>query len=587
MKNIILIGLPGSGKTTLGAAVALKFGLDFYDMDAEIEKESAKSISEIFAESGEDYFRDLEEAEALRAADLKKTVVSTGGGIVLRENNMSILRESGLVIFIDRPPELIVGEICNDNRPLLNADAGHIYKMNEVRRRLYIDYSHAILINDATADEALEKLILLVRSEYPGAGFGVIGDPIRHSLSPFIHNTTLMKFKHIGNLAEERWNYIAVQVPSGRLEAFINAAKQSDMRGFNVTAPHKQAIIPYLDELDEEAAVCGAVNTVVIRNGRLKGYNTDMGGLFRALNEKGLTYRNNAVTLLGAGGAAAGVAIKAAMEGAAAIRILSRRKEQAEALADRVRDYLNSTPETGKKISDERKERNERNDALAAILLSVHRAAETALTADTEGGEPVYPSVNPPARPPGYPVYPTARPPEYPSVNPPASPPADPTARPPEYLSLNPPARPPEYPVYPTASPPADPTARPPEYPSVNPPASPPPPVYVEALAMDQEAMKSAAKKTDILINATPLGMEGKGQFEDLDFLKALPKDAVVCDLVYSPPETELLKKARSEGIDGINGYDMLVYQAVLADVLFIGDFIAASQPETLIFPER
>lgn len=126
----------------------------------------------------------------------------------------------------------------------------------------------------------------------------VIGDPIEHSLSPVMHNEA---FKHTGISGI----YEKQRVKSEDLEVFINKLKESNYAGCNVTIPHKVSILPFLDEIDEEAREIGAVNTVVNNGGKLIGYNTDGKGFLRSLKDKiskPLSELN--VLLIGAGGAA-------------------------------------------------------------------------------------------------------------------------------------------------------------------------------------------------------------------------------------------------------------------------------------------
>jgi shikimate dehydrogenase len=112
--------------------------------------------------------------------------------------------------------------------------------------------------------------------------------------------------------------YDAIQVRRGELESFVRSARMSRLSGFNVTIPHKSGIIPLLDETDEEAKLCGAVNTVLVRDGRLTGFNTDMGGLLESLREDGRGFRGSRVMILGAGGAArAAVAVEEGATGTA------------------------------------------------------------------------------------------------------------------------------------------------------------------------------------------------------------------------------------------------------------------------------
>jgi shikimate dehydrogenase len=329
LRNIVLIGLSGSGKSTLGALVAERFGLDFFDTDAETERGAGMPIVEIFSKYGEQPFRDLETAAVLEAARREGTVIATGGGAVLRDENMCALGRNGLVVFLDRPPARIAGELDFSARPLLAGGADRIFKLSEERRARYMACADVRLPCEAGREDALERLCNLVRCEYPGDGFAVIGDPIGHSLSPAIHRAV---FGCLGVDAR----YSVIHVPRGALGGFVARAKASGLRGFNVTAPHKQDIFPFLDEIDNDAGLCGAVNTVVARNGRFIGYNTDMEGLSRALARRGRAYGGGDIVILGAGGAAAGIALKAALDGARRITALARRPEEADGLMKRV-----------------------------------------------------------------------------------------------------------------------------------------------------------------------------------------------------------------------------------------------------------
>ncbi|HIT93996.1 MAG TPA: AAA family ATPase, partial [Candidatus Faecivivens stercoripullorum] len=100
-KNIVLIGLSGSGKTAFSKRLSERYGLPVVDMDSEIVKKAGKSINDIFAEQGEEAFRQMETECARECGKLTGTIISTGGGVVLREANMLALKRNGLVIFLD------------------------------------------------------------------------------------------------------------------------------------------------------------------------------------------------------------------------------------------------------------------------------------------------------------------------------------------------------------------------------------------------------------------------------------------------------------------------------------------------------
>ncbi len=159
----------------------------------------------------------------------------------------------------------------------------------------------------------------------------VIGDPIAHSKSPAIHTAVL---EDLGI----DYEYECVRVERGGLEEFISYAKEKGLRGFNVTMPHKVDIIPLLDWIDDEAKMYHAVNTVKIEDGKLYGYNTDGEGYIESIREKGFCCKDKNVVALGAGGAAATVAMKAAAESAASVTVLNRSRERSKMLYNNIKD---------------------------------------------------------------------------------------------------------------------------------------------------------------------------------------------------------------------------------------------------------
>ncbi|MFO7811797.1 MAG: shikimate dehydrogenase [Pelovirga sp.] len=127
--------------------------------------------------------------------------------------------------------------------------------------------------------------------------YGIFGDPVAHSLSPLMHTTA---FAHCGIDAV----YVPFQVTTEALPAAVSSLRALDIKGINVTIPHKEAIIPLLDHVDPTAKQIGAVNTVVNDHGRLIGYNTDSSGFMRSvIDDLGFSPQGKKVLLLGAGGA--------------------------------------------------------------------------------------------------------------------------------------------------------------------------------------------------------------------------------------------------------------------------------------------
>ncbi len=258
----------------------------------------------------------------------------------------------------------------------------------------------------------------------------VIGDPIAHSKSPAIHSAVMEELKI-------PYTYSSFQVRKGNLPNFLKLAKEREIHGFNVTMPHKADIIPFLDEIDEEARRYQAVNTVKAEGGKLYGYNTDADGYTAALRDAGNDFAGKTVVILGAGGVVTTLARKAAYEGAGRVCILNRTLAHA--------------------------------DAIAALV-----TAETGIKAESAG--------------------------------------------------------------------------------------------------FDTEILNRYASQADLLINATPLGMHGvKHDFENLEFVHKLKKNAFISDLIYNPSETNLLEAARERGIPTLNGLGMLLYQAFLADQIYTG----------------
>lgn len=154
----------------------------------------------------------------------------------------------------------------------------------------------------------------------------VIGDPVAHSLSPLLHQAMI-------DQTGAAYRYDVRTVRPEELPAFVRWAKNGGCAGFNVTMPHKEAILPLLDEVDATAASCGAVNTVCIREGRAIGHNTDGTGFLDSLAGQGFYPQGRTVLLLGAGGAAKAVGHALAAAGAGRIIVCARRLERAAALA--------------------------------------------------------------------------------------------------------------------------------------------------------------------------------------------------------------------------------------------------------------
>ncbi|MFC3932440.1 shikimate dehydrogenase [Streptococcus dentapri] len=145
----------------------------------------------------------------------------------------------------------------------------------------------------------------------------VVARPIKHSISPFIHNYAF-------DATGINGVYLAWDIPEQDLEESVENVRRYDMFGINLSMPYKQAVIPFLDELDQAAELIGAVNTVVNRDGHLVGYNTDGYGFFMALSQNGFDVKDKTMTILGGGGAATAIIVQAALNGAKKINIFNQ-----------------------------------------------------------------------------------------------------------------------------------------------------------------------------------------------------------------------------------------------------------------------
>ena len=153
--NIALIGMPSSGKTTLGKMLAKQLGRTFVDLDEEIVKTAGCSIPDIFAAEGEDGFRARETAETRRFGKEGRQLLSCGGGAVKRPENLRALRQNGVVLFIDRPVEALA---VGGDRPL-SSSMDALREMEAQRRPLYLAAADAVIPNNGTLDNALRAAL--------------------------------------------------------------------------------------------------------------------------------------------------------------------------------------------------------------------------------------------------------------------------------------------------------------------------------------------------------------------------------------------------------------------------------------------
>lgn len=158
MKNIILIGFMGAGKTTIGQEFAKKFEMEFLDTDEQIEKEQNCTIRELFSEKGEAYFRCLETELLGRLADCENTVVSVGGGLPIQEENHVLLRELGTSVYLKAARKTLVDRLQGDtSRPLLQGgELEHkITDLMQKRETIYERVADKIIVTDQKSPEQI------------------------------------------------------------------------------------------------------------------------------------------------------------------------------------------------------------------------------------------------------------------------------------------------------------------------------------------------------------------------------------------------------------------------------------------------
>ena len=166
---------------------------------------------------------------------------------------------------------------------------------------------------------------------------GLLGSPVSHSISPMMHNEA---FKQL----DLDYVYLAFDITVEQLPSVVEGFRAMNVRGFNLTMPHKNAMCALCDSLSPAAEIIGAVNTVVNDNGYLFGHTTDGTGYMRALKEDGHDIIGKKMTLLGAGGAATSIFVQAALDGVSEISIFSRRSpfwERAEKIIDMLTERTN------------------------------------------------------------------------------------------------------------------------------------------------------------------------------------------------------------------------------------------------------
>lgn len=164
--NVFLVGMMGAGKTTVGQLLARQLGYRFFDTDVLIEQSVGKTISQIFAEDGEDSFRQLESEVLAQLSAHTKLTIATGGGIVVRRFNWSYLHH-GLVVWLDAPVDVLMARLQNDTtRPLLK-DANPAQALQKILDQRKSRYAEADLHIPVSASDTPEQITSRIIAEIP------------------------------------------------------------------------------------------------------------------------------------------------------------------------------------------------------------------------------------------------------------------------------------------------------------------------------------------------------------------------------------------------------------------------------------
>jgi len=163
MKNIVLIGMPACGKSTIGYWLSKKIGYPLLDTDKYLEEKENRIISDIFSNEGEEYFRNLETKYLKELSEKEGLIISTGGGAVKKKENIDILKKNGIVIFLNRE----INDISKENhkhRPLLQ-DINNIQKLYDKRIDLYKKYSDIIIKNNDDMSIIVDRIITALKGK--------------------------------------------------------------------------------------------------------------------------------------------------------------------------------------------------------------------------------------------------------------------------------------------------------------------------------------------------------------------------------------------------------------------------------------
>ncbi len=159
MKNIVLCGMMGSGKSTMARRLGQQFGREVVDTDELAAQRAGRSISQMFDQQGEAAFRQLETDLCLELAERSNLIIATGGGLPLRRENREALRKTGLVVFLNRPPEEIYDSVDLSARPLAQQGKAAFLERFSQREPIYRAFSDVIIEDFSTPERTLAEIL--------------------------------------------------------------------------------------------------------------------------------------------------------------------------------------------------------------------------------------------------------------------------------------------------------------------------------------------------------------------------------------------------------------------------------------------
>ena len=164
--NIVLIGMPGAGKTTVGRELAKAMGIQFYDLDQLIQEKTAKTIQSIIIYDGEDAYRELEYEVVRELLSKESGVIATGGGTVLCDKTVRLMSETGFVVFVQRDVKQILDDLDLEIRPLLKETIEYIFRLYSERYPLYEEASDLQIDNVGNVNDVVAEIIRSLPLEY-------------------------------------------------------------------------------------------------------------------------------------------------------------------------------------------------------------------------------------------------------------------------------------------------------------------------------------------------------------------------------------------------------------------------------------